>query len=305
MKVSIHTKHDYFPKHSSFEEIFNNTHIDQLYFYGSIISPSNSLILQNSFIGLIRSLTVDRHVDIIDAKNYPYYSNVLFYTIHSIGAHSMNLTSFSSSYQNLRGLEIIESRFDISIDQFLPSLDSLTIDVENFNEKTVFAARHISHLKLGSRLRRLDSKVFSSSFFRRLRSLDLSQVDLSQLTSDARCSLIEYLHKTLHQQLNFISPELENPSDCQCAQLFLLHLIYKSTDLHYSTCSRQCQLTDCSLISEYFRSRYPLLINENPLNQISDENQTNENGNLPVIDLDEDSIDDHLFKFLINPTEKY
>lgn len=292
MRLTIHGKPNLISKNVSFEEVFNNTQIDQLHLYGSVLSPSNSSLIQISTRSIIRSLTLHRTVDRIDTMHYPNYATIDSYTIHSIGAHSMNLSSFVPFYQNLRRLEILQPRFDVFIDQFLPSLDSLTIDVEEFSEKTVFAARHISSLKFGPRLRRFDSKIFSSTlFFRRLRFLDLSDVNLSELTSESRCSLMEYLQKYLHHQLNIRFPKLDPTHHCQCAELFLLHFLYPSTDFHHSTCPQQCQLTDCSIIRDYFREKY----SSNRMNVES----------LQTIELDEENFNEHLFPFIFNPTEKY
>ncbi|CAF3300691.1 unnamed protein product [Rotaria socialis] len=71
------------------------------------------------------------------------------------------------------------------------SYDSLTIYVEDLNEKTLFAARHIYNLKLGSSLRSIDPKIFVL-LSRQLHHLDLSDISISQMKSDSRCHLNKY-----------------------------------------------------------------------------------------------------------------
>lgn len=291
MKLSIYTKDEKTSKNSSFEEIFNETSIDELHIYGSIVSPSNLSEVQRSFIGSVRSLFIHRRVDTIESTTFPFYPHVKFYSIDSIGAHSMNLKTFVGSYENLHRLEILEPRFDIEINEFLPSLESLTIDVEHFHEKTLFAARHIQKLKFGSRLRHLDRNVLVPiSKFRRLRFLDLSDVNLSQMTIESRCFLLEYLQKIFNSQFQFLFPQIENSTDCQCEKLYLLHLISFSNDFQDSICSKQCQMNSCRLIREYFQTK--------------DFSTSISNENLPIIDLSLDSFDEHLFPFVYNPTEK-
>lgn len=281
--MSIHTKNDYFPRRLSFERLFNHTTIGRLELFGSLIVPSSN----DSFDGDIRSLIVHRHVDVVDANSYPAYSRVLSLTIHSLGAHSMDLTSFLPRHRNLRGLELLEPRFDVSIDQFLPSLDSLTIDVEEFDRRTVLAARHIHHLKFGSRLRRVDGEVFSPTFFRRLHQLDFSLVNLSQLTTDTQCQLSDYLATNLHQRVNFVFPSLNNLTDeCLCSQMFLLDVLFQRRD---PICAKQCRFNDCPRIRDYFREKYPLVIEP-------------EKNLLPAIEFVADPIDEHLMQFLVNQT---
>ena len=291
MKLSIYTKDEKTSKNSSFEEIFNETSIDELHIYGSIVSPSNLSEVHNSFIGSVRSLFIHRRVDTIESTTFPFYRHVKYYSIDSIGAHSMNLKTFVGSYENLHRLEILEPRFEIEMNEFLPSLESLTIDVENFHEKTLFAARHIQKLKFGPRLRHFDPNVLVSiSKFRRLRFLDLSDVNLSQMTIESRCFLLEYLQKIFNSQFQFLFPKIENSTDCQCEKTYLLHLISVSNDFQHSICSKQCQMNSCRLIREYFQTK--------------DFSTSISNENLPMIDLSLDSFDDHLFPFVYNPTEK-
>ncbi|CAF1091279.1 unnamed protein product [Rotaria sp. Silwood1] len=304
--IYIHTIQDRFSSLNSFEQIFNNTNIGELHFHGSIIRPSTSL-LKEKFKGLIRSLTLHRHVDTIDANTFPYYSHVYSYTIHSIEAHSMNLNSFLTSYKNLRGLEIIKPRFEVSIDQFIPTLDSLTIDVEDINEKTLFAARHIYNLKFGTRLHTIDPQIFVF-LSQRLHHLDLSDVNLSQMKSDSRCYLIEYISKNYQQSLNIILPRVKNLTQCDCTRLFINHIqLNKNLKKHYnfSSCSKLCYFNDCPTISEYFKKFYPLYTDENQLNHINKgiiNNKNNSNKYLSSVDIFSDSIDIHMMSFLMNQT---
>ncbi|CAM2714892.1 unnamed protein product [Rotaria socialis] len=94
----------------------------------------------------------------------------------------------------------IESNLIFSFGQYLTvsnlvtistSADSLTIYVEDLNEKTLFAARHIYNLKLGSSLRSIDPKIFVL-LSRQLHHLDLSDISISQMKSDSRCHLNKY-----------------------------------------------------------------------------------------------------------------
>lgn len=222
--------------------------------HGAIIRPQ---LNSSTFLGQIRSLKVHRHVDTIDCQTFPYYSNVYSYTIHSIEAHSMNLSSFLSSYFNLRGLEIIQPRFDLSIDEFLPKLDSLTLDIEYLTKKTLLFARHIHNLKIGSQLRRIDPGIFQY-FSHRLHHLDLSQIDLTQMTSESRCVLVEYLSKHFQDHLNIIYPRLSHSSECLCAKLFLEQLQYRK-NVGHSSCATLCRFSDCRVISEYFSRNFSLI----------------------------------------------
>ena len=256
----------------------------------------------------MRSLTLHRHVDTIDSNTFPFYSHVNSYTIQSVEAHSMDLSSFLPSFTNLRGLEIIKPRFDVSIDQFLPTLDSLTLDIEDLNEKTLLAGRHIYNLKLGSRLRTINPEIFNS-LLRRLHHLDLSEIDLSQMTSDSRCHLIKYLSKNSQQQLNIIFPRTENLTECDCARLFLHHiqLTEKFQTNIDSSCSKLCHFTDCPIISEYFTNKYPLATNQQQPILIFNETSNDKNNiheHLPSVDVFSDPIDVDMMSFLINQTNK-
>jgi hypothetical protein len=209
----------------------------------------------------------------------------------------MDLESFIPLYNNLRGLELIRPRFEVSIDKLIPTLDSLSLDIEYLNEQTLLSARHIHNLKLGSRLRRINPQVlyFSSN---RLKTFDLSEVDLSSMTSDSRCHLVNFISNNYRRQINIILPRIEYLTECDCAKIILndIQLMRKSKD--DLSCSRQCRFSDCLSISEYFQKNYPLFINDNHVKHIS--NETNED--LPSIDLFSDQIDVHMMSFLINQT---
>lgn len=308
LTIYIHTVRDRFPSSYTFEKIFNNTNIGELHFHGSIIRPS-SVYLNETFNGLIRSLKLYRHVDIIDANNFPFYSYVYSYTIHSIEAHSMNLSSFFPSHKNLRGLEIIRPRFNVLIDQLIPTLDSLTIDIEDLNEKTLFAARHIYNLKLGPSLRSIDPKIFVL-LSRRLHHLDLSDILLSQMKSDSRCHLIKYLHDNYRRDLNIIFPQLENLTECDCSRLFINQIQSNSNiekTFNFPTCSKLCHLSDCEILREYFKQSDPLYIKESQPNYIQNEtieHKTPFTKYLPSIDLLSDSGDDQMINFLVNQTKE-
>lgn len=292
MNVYIHTIRDRFPSNYTFEQIFNNTNIAQLNFHGAIIRPQ---LNSSKFFGQIRSLKLVRHVDTIDSYTYPYYPHIYSYTIHSIEAHSMNLTSFLFSHRNLRGLEIIKPRFDLSIDQFLPTLDSLTLDIEYLNTKTLLIARHIHNLKLGSQLRRMDRDVFQY-LSRRLHHLDLSEIDFSQMTSDSRCYLLEYLSKHSQDHLNILYPPMKSSNECHCPGLFLESIQWKYRN--HSSCSAICQLSDCSIISQYFQKNYPLIQHE----QINNDEKKNSDEYVPPIEIFSDPVDIDMANFLINQT---
>ncbi|CAF2441927.1 unnamed protein product [Rotaria sp. Silwood2] len=307
LTIYIHTIQDRFPSLYSFEQIFNNTNIGELHFHGSIIRPS-LFLLKEKFKGLVRSLILHRHVDTIDSNNFPYYPHVYSYTIHSIEAHSMNLNSFLLSHKNLRGLEIIKPRFEVSIDEFIPTLDSLTIDIEDLNEKTLFAARHIYNLKLGSSLHTIDPKIFVL-LSQRLHHLDLSDVNLSQMKSDSRCHLIKYILKNYQQRLNIILPRVKNLTECDCARLFINHIQlnqYFKKNFNFSTCSKLCYFNDCPTIRQYFKEVYPLFTDENQLNHINkgiiNNNKNSSNEYLSSVDIFSDSIDVHMMSFLMNQT---
>lgn len=281
--------------------MFNNTNIGELHFHGSIIPPG-SQSLRRTFKGLVRSLTLHRHVDTIDSITFPYYFPVYSYTIHAIQASSMDLSSFIPLYSNLRGLELINPHFDVSIDRFIPTLDSLTLDIEYLNEKTLRAAQHIFNLKLGSRLRRLNSQVLNS-LKHHLKHFDLSDINLSEMTLDSRCHLIHFIHNNYQHQLNIILPRLENLTECDCARLILadLQLAKNSQDNNNNndlSCIKKCRFSDCSIISEYFLEKYPLVTSNNQAkNQLNDINK-----DLPTIDLFADSNDVVMMYFLINQT---
>ncbi len=300
LTIYIYTKRDRFPSPSSFEEIFNNTNIGELHFHGSIIPPSSSSLKQ-TFKGLIKSLTLHRHVDTIDSNTFPYYPHVYSYTIHSIEAYSMNLSSFVPSHTNLRGLEILKPRFDVSINQLIPTLDLLTIDVEHLTEKTLLIARHIRHLKLGSRLRTINPEVFTF-LSHRLYHLDLSDIELSQMTTDSRCHLIKYLSKNSQQQLNIIYPPMEDLTECDCARLFINHIQFRHRN--DPTCAKLCTLSDCQTISEYYQEKYPLIINENQQFNETIDDKNNSDEQFSSIEIFSDPIDVDMMSFLINQTSE-
>ena len=290
--VYIHTIRDHFPTNYTFEQIFNNTNIGQLNFHGAIIRPQSS---PTNFIGQIRSLKLVRHVDTIDSFTYPYYRHVYSYTIHSIEAHSMNLSSFLFSHRNLRGLEIIKPRFDLSIDQFLPTLDSLTLDIEYLNKKTLLIARHIHNLKLGGQLRRIEPDVFQS-LSRRLHHLDFSEIDFSQMTSESRCYLLQYLSKHSEDHLNILYPRMRSFDECHCPKLFLESIRWKYRN--HSSCSAICQLSDCPIISEYFQKNFPFISHE-PMNN---EQKNIDEQPLSLVEIFSDPVDVDMANFLISQT---
>jgi len=205
----------------------------------------------------------------------------------------MNLSSFLISHKNLRGLEIIKPRFEVSIDQLIPTLDSLSLDIEHLNEKTLLIARHIHNLKLGSRLRTIESNIFNL-LSRRLHHLDLSDIDLSQLTLDSRCYLLQYLSNNSQIQLNIIYPKTKYLNECDCFRLFLNDIQFKNNNNNNnnnnndSICLKLCHLSDCQIISEYFKEKYPLI--------------SNETNNLSTIEIFSDPIDVDMISFLINQT---
>jgi len=300
LNLYIHTLKDRFSSLYPFEYIFNNTNIGELHFYGSIIPPGPSS-LRRTFKGLVRSLTLHRRVDTIDSNTFPYYFPVYSYNIHSIEAHSLDLDSFIPLYNNLRGLELIKPRFEVSIDKLIPTLDSLSLDIEYLNERTLLGAQHIHNLKLGSRLRRINPQVLYN-LPNRLRHFDLSDINLSEMTSDGRCHLINFLSKNSPSQLNIILPRIESLTECDCARLILndIQLKKKSQENfpidHF--CSTQCRFSDCLIISEYFREKNSLFLNDRPLLNILNQ----PNNDLPSVDLFSDPIDVDMMTFLINQT---
>lgn len=216
----------------------------------------------------------------------------------------MNLSSFLYSHQNLRGLEILQPRFEVSINQLIPTLDSLTLDIEHLNEKTLLFARHIYNLKLGSQLRTIKPEIFNL-LSRRLYHLDLSDIDLSQMTSESRCHLIKYLTKNSQQQLNIIYPKIKYLNECDCAQIILYDLQFKINNDNDSTCSKLCHLSDCQTISEYFKEKYPLIIQDNQSNFILNETifeKNDFNQPLSAVEIYSDPVDIDMISFLINQT---
>ncbi len=296
LNIYIHTYKDRFPSLYPFEYIFNNTNVGELHLHGSIIPPG-SLSLRRKFEGIVRSLTLHRRVDTIDSNTYPYYFSVYSYNIHSIEAHSMDLDSFSYSYKNLRGLELIRPRFEVSIDKLIPTLDSLLLDIEYLNDRTLLSARHISKLKLGSRLRRINPQVLYS-LSNHLKTFDLSEIDLSEMTSDSRCYLIDFISKNYRRQINLKLPRIESLTECDCARLILHDIQSMTKSNEHFLCSKQCRFSDCPMISQYFREKYPLFENDYQIKHFS--NQTNEQ--FPSIDLFSDTLDVDMMTFLINET---
>jgi hypothetical protein len=125
--------------------------------------------------------------------------------------------------------------------------------------------------------------------------LDLSDIDLSQMTSESRCSLIKYLFKHSHDQLNIIYPPTKSLNECDCARIFLHHIQSINDE---STCSKLCHLSDCQTISEYFKEKYPL------------ENQSNrsfyqKNEPLSAVEIISDPVDVDMINFLINQTSDH
>lgn len=274
-----------------FERIFANSDIGHLHLHGSLIPPGVSVASN----GLIRSLTVYRRVDTIDAKTFPPYPSVGSYRIHSLEAHSMNLSSFQADrFDNLRGLELINPRFPVAIDEYLPRLDWLSLDVEHLTERTFHFARHIQSLKIGARLRRIDSNVFYS-FPSRLKHLDLSQVDLAELTPDSLCYLIHYLSHLSQRETHLVFPRTSSVKQCNCPRLFL-QAIRKPpvTRRNTQACAKRCRFTDCQTISEFFRKKFPLG---------TEQQQQQPDDGLPSVDFAGDDVDGSLMGFIISQTE--
>ena len=298
LNIYIYSKQDRFTSLYPFEYIFNNTNIGELNFHGTIFPPGPPS-LRRTFKGLIRSLTLHRHVDTIDSNSFPYYYPVYSYNIHSLEAHSMDLNSFIPLYNNLRGLKLIKPRFEVSIDTLIPTLDSLTLDIEYLNERTLISARHIYNLKLGSRLRRINPQVLNS-LPNRLLHFDLSDINLSEMTSESRCYLINYISNNYQRKINIILPRIESLTECDCGRLILNDIQSNKKDNSNNDCSKQCRFSDCQVISEYFREKYPLFINNNnKIKNTLDETQDD----FPSVDLSSDPIDVDTMSFLVNQTD--
>lgn len=309
LSLYIYTLEDRFPSSSFFEQIFNGTTVDDLHFHGSIIPPSPPYIDQ-PFKGFVKSLTLYRHVNHIDAHAFPFYPHAYSYTIHSIDGHSMNLSSFLPSHSNLRGLELIKPLFDVFINHFIPSLERVTLDVEHLTDKTLLAARHIRQLKLGSSLRTIHSAFFSS-LSRRLTSLDLSAVDLSQMTIDSRCQLLTYLSSNARGTLTIVFPRTDNATECNCQQLFLddLHPQPKATTGIELTCAKLCTFSDCPTVSEHFKEKYQSVVVDEDQPSALLEATIEEEKNVTVehfapVDLVDEVVDVDMLNFLINQTSE-
>ena len=294
LTLHIHSMRDRLSSSMPFERIFANSDIGHLHLHGSLIPPGVSFASN----GLIRSLTVHRRVDTIDAKTFPPYPSVGSYRIHSLEAHSMDLSSFQSDrYENLRGLEVINPRFAVTIDEYLPRLDWLSLDVEHLTERTFHFARHIQSLKIGARLRRIDSNVFYS-FPARLKHLDLSQVDLAELTPESLCYLIHYLSQLSQRETHLVFPRTSSVKQCNCPRLFLQAIRRPPTTTtrrNNQACAKRCRFTDCQTISEFFRKKFPLITEQQQQQQPDD--------GLPSVDFAGDEIDGSLMGFIIGQTE--
>jgi hypothetical protein len=142
----------------------------------------------------------------------------------------------------------------------------------------------IHHFKLGSRLRRINQQVLYSL------STRLKTFDLSEMTSDSRCYLIDFI-KHSYRSMNIIFPRIEYSNECDCEKLILYEIQSMKTSKDSSICSKQCRFSDCLVISEYFREKSPLLIDENRINE-----------GLPSVDLFADPIDVDMMSYLINQT---
>lgn len=277
-----------------FEQIFNETEIFDLHFYDSIIQPGSSL-LKKSFHGLIQSLTLHRRVDTIDTQTYPFYNTVQLFNIHSTDAHSIDLNSFVYLHDNLNEIELIRPHFEISIDKFLPSLKSLSIDVEFLNERTLLSARHISKLKLGSNLHRINPNVFQFNL-NHLKTFDLSQIDLLEMISDSRCFLIKFIIENF-KRIHFLYPKVGQLNACHCIRLIFNEIQSIQLSNEQNLCSKQCRFTDCPAISQYFTNKYSFDRRNN--NEIAILNEENEE-DLPSIDLYSDRNDFDIITFLTN-----
>ncbi|CAF4572787.1 unnamed protein product, partial [Rotaria sp. Silwood2] len=135
-----------------------------------------------------------------------------------------------------------------------------------------------------------------------LKHFDLSEINLSEITPDSRCYLIHFIYNNYKRQLNIIFPRIENLTECDCARFILIDIQYnnKLTDNYNDDllCKKKCRFSDCSIISEYFREKYPLFTNNNQF--INNSNELN--NDLPSVDLYSDSIDIDMMHFLINQT---
>ena len=289
LTIHIHSMRDRLSSSVPFERIFANSDIGHLHLHGSLIPPGGPLRSN----GLIRSLTIYRRVDTIDSKTFPPYPSVQEYRIHSLEAHSMNLSSFQSHrFENLRGLELINPRFPVTIDEYLPRLNWLILDVEHLTARTFLYARQIQSLKLGARLRRIDSDVFYS-FPSQLKDLDLSQVDLAELTPDSLCYLIHYLSNVAQRETHLLAPRTSSANRCDCPRLFLQASRRRATAKKTNqACAKRCRFTDCQTISDFFRKKFPL---------IPEEKQTKDE--LPSVDFAGDDIDGSLIGFINSQNE--
>ena len=283
LSVHIHSIRDRLRSSVPFELIFNGSQIGHLHLHGSLIPPGGSLTPS----GLIRSLTVSRRVDTIDSTSFPPYPSVISYRIHSLDAHSMDLSSFSRQFENLRGLELLNPRFSVSIDEYLPRLEWLTLDVEHLTDRTFLFARHIEYLQIGSRLRRIDPQLFYT-FPPRLKHFDLSQVDLAQLTPESLCSLLHFLSHISRREGTLFFPRSSSLAECDCPRLFLQSLPSGRVKNDRS-CSKQCRFNDCPTLSEFFRKKFPLVPQK-------------KNDGVLAVDLADDQFDGSVIGFLNNQT---
>jgi hypothetical protein len=94
------------------------------------------------------------------------------------------------------------------------------------HKKTLLVARHIHNFKLRSQLRTTNPEIFQF-LSHRLQHLDLSGIDLSQMTSDSRCHLIKNLSKHLQDHLNIIYDRIKYLKECHCASFPNANILIK------------------------------------------------------------------------------
>jgi hypothetical protein len=125
----------------------------------------------------------------------------------------------------------------------------------------------------------------------RLKTFDLSQIYLSEMTSDSR-----YFIKNNYRSMSIIYSRIEYSNECDCARLILHDIRSIKTYKDTSTCSKQCRF-----ISEYYREKFLSVIDDNqPIHVLTDTTD-----DLPSVDLFADPIDIHMMSFLINQTNKF
>ncbi|CAF0726633.1 unnamed protein product [Adineta ricciae] len=238
----------------SFEEIFNNTNINDLTIEGC--TPRSNETAKMNFNGKIRLAKFTKMVETVSSEEFPDYP-VRSMIIEAHEARKLNASSFTN-YRNLYGLHLVRPKFffdNRSFDgfQYLTGLETIELDAETLKDHTFQHASRIQSFTLGPNTRHLTEHSLDELNY--LTRFDASKVILDQLYPSSRCVLARYIAKQqkANPTMTILPPQAEY---CDCIHDFILTILDKKPDQTYTDlCSdnqqERCQLSECNIVKNF------------------------------------------------------